>query len=105
MEVRSEIGFSLTLTSRANLDMLLASVSLISPPWLVGDECMPLSVTNQFKEFMCKGPDSEQVLNYYLFIPSLSQSTSPMLLSWSSNAANISSVKSHVLSNFAIGKW
>lgn len=49
MEVRSEIGFSPTLTSSANLDMLLASVSLTSPPCLVGDECMSLSATVQFK--------------------------------------------------------
>lgn len=101
MEVRSEIGFSPTLTSSANLDMLLASVSLTSPPCLVGDECMSLSVTVQFKQLMCKVLDSEQVINYYLFIPSIPQSTSLMLLSWSSNGTNISSVRSHVQSDFA----
>lgn len=62
---------------------------------------MSLSVTVQFKQLMCKVLDSEQVLNYYLFIPSISQSTSLMLLSCSSNGTNILSVRSHVQSDFA----
>lgn len=46
-------------------------------------------------------PDTEQVLNYYSFITSLSLSASLILLSWSKDGSGIWNVRSHVQTDFA----